>query len=165
MRVVFRADASVNIGTGHIMRCLALAEEMRSRGSIVEFACIPLKGNLIEIIKLAGFMCHTLLHLKDVVYSSGDWLIVDHYGIDAKWETLMRKKFRNIMVVDDLYNRAHNCDVLLDYNFHAMQKVDLYQQWVMKNIKFERLYGSQYVLLNKEFTRLRKYVKLRLIVK
>jgi UDP-2,4-diacetamido-2,4,6-trideoxy-beta-L-altropyranose hydrolase len=46
-----------------------------------------------------------------------DWLVVDHYGLDAEWEKLLRPYSRKIMVIDDLANRSHNADVLLDQNY------------------------------------------------
>ena len=46
-----------------------------------------------------------------------DVLIVDHYGIDVKWESPIRKVVKKIMVIDDLANRKHDCDILLDQNY------------------------------------------------
>lgn len=161
MKVVIRADASVEIGTGHVMRCLTLAEELKNRGAVVEFACVPLTGNLIELIRTEGYVCHVLSKLEALLHAKGDWLVVDHYGIDAAWETLMRKQFNRIFVIDDLYNRIHDCDALLDYNLHAMQEVDLYQQIIVKTSNPKKLYGPQYVLLNKEFTQLRQSLRVR----
>jgi UDP-2,4-diacetamido-2,4,6-trideoxy-beta-L-altropyranose hydrolase len=47
---------------------------------------------------------------------SVDWVIVDHYGIDQKWEKAVRPFCRQIMVIDDLANRSHDCDLLVDQN-------------------------------------------------
>ena len=47
---------------------------------------------------------------------SVDWLVIDHYGIDIRWESRMRDFASHIMVIDDLANRKHDCDVLLNQN-------------------------------------------------
>ena len=49
MKVAFRADASIEIGTGHVMRCLTLADRLRERGATTHFLCRPLDGHLGEI--------------------------------------------------------------------------------------------------------------------
>ena len=55
MNVVFRSDSSVYIGTGHVMRCLALATAMKEHGYSVSFACMPSKNDLIGLIRARGF--------------------------------------------------------------------------------------------------------------
>ena len=55
MKVCIRADASAEIGTGHVMRCLTLAMELRSRGDEVIFVCRELPGNLCDFLEEKGF--------------------------------------------------------------------------------------------------------------
>ena len=51
-----------------------------------------------------------------------DWLIIDHYGIDERWEKKLKHCTRKIMVIDDLSNRNHDCDLLLDQNLVSNYK-------------------------------------------
>ncbi len=60
MVVVFRVDASHTIGTGHVMRCLTLAEELRRCGADCIFVCRGFQGSLIPLIKEMGFMVFRL---------------------------------------------------------------------------------------------------------
>ena len=144
MNVVIRADASLKIGTGHVMRCLTLALELKKQGARVEFICRTHDGNLIEHIQQDGYVVHSLaidarfqqapssLFHADWLGATqngdaelckailerlnADWVIVDHYSIDFKWEKEIRKTAKRIMVIDDLADRKHDCDLLLDQN-------------------------------------------------
>lgn len=141
MRVTIRADASVAIGSGHVMRCLTLARVLRDQGAKVQFASRLLAGNLCDFIASCGFEMH---HLPDSIPAGivdkesmafavdwqrdademrhaarvvQDWLVVDHYGLDAHWERRMRGCAKRILVIDDLANRSHDCEILLDQNY------------------------------------------------
>jgi len=124
MKVAFRADASIEMGSGHVMRCLTLADEPRRRGALVSFVSRELPGNLNRLIEARGFAVHRLpssgddstISLPAVI--EGGWLIIDHYAIGREWEASMRPHVKGIMVIDDLAKRAHECDILLDQNFH-----------------------------------------------
>ena len=177
MKVVFRVDASLQIGTGHVMRCLSLADELRSRGAECHFICREHPGNLIGLIQGRGFaavampadaakfrsgdaMATTHAHwlgcdwqidaeqtLAIVRAIRPDWLVVDHYAIDSRWEEALRPQARRILVIDDLADRAHFCDLLLDQNLgrdtsHYAAKVP--PQCVV-------LAGPRYALLRREF--------------
>jgi UDP-2,4-diacetamido-2,4,6-trideoxy-beta-L-altropyranose hydrolase len=89
-------------------------------------------------------------------YTSGqpaDWLVVDHYALDARWEEAMRPQAKRIMVIDDLADRLHACDLLLDQTF-GRQAAD-YMPLVTEGCAL--LCGSQYALLRPEFAALREY--------
>jgi len=126
VKVVFRADASVELGAGHVMRCLALADTLRARGVATQFISREQPGHLCELIETRG---HALSRLpappadsradaeqSAAAFSAADWLVVDHYGLDATWETALRGQTRRILVIDDLADRPHDCDLLLDQN-------------------------------------------------
>lgn len=144
--VAFRVDASIDIGTGHVMRCLTLADSLRERGANSIFLCRPHLGNLITLIESKGYEVKNLRILNSQIISPEpldsyaawlgegwsvdaeissevlggkifDWIVVDHYALDQKWEKVMRKHCRRLMVIDDLANRSHDCDLLLDQNF------------------------------------------------
>lgn len=169
MNVVIRADAAFEIGTGHVMRCLAMANQFSQEGAVVTFICRNLQGNSISFIQSQGFQVHTLTSnndqdpwrwmeqnwkldaLETIQVIEGlhiDLLIVDHYGLDVKWESELRPFTKKIMVIDDLANRLHDCDLLLDQNYYLNLEVR-YDHVVPKNcVKF---LGPQYVLLRDEF--------------
>ena len=153
MKVVFRADASVKWGTGHVMRCLALAEELQRHGMQVHFTCMEQPGHLIKMIKAQGYPCDTVGLVDAIPPVQGDWLIVDHYQLDFAWEVAMRKKFRHIMVIDDLANRKHDCDILLDQNDY-LQDETRYGPLVPPHcISF---LGPSYALFRREFIQAKK---------
>jgi UDP-2,4-diacetamido-2,4,6-trideoxy-beta-L-altropyranose hydrolase len=125
--VVFRADASVAIGGGHVVRCLALANALQDVGMTCWFA--GLAETLATVPELARSGHHwievsapgnatAMLHaIAAGGPSSCDWLIVDHYRWDAAEESRCRTWARNILVIDDLADRSHDCDLLLDQTY------------------------------------------------
>lgn len=181
MLVVIRADASQTMGSGHIMRCLTLAERLRLEGAEVSFVCRDFPGNLSAYIRDKGFAVHllpsvedsdpesigsedvwletswisdaeeTLLVLRDYP-APIDWLIVDHYGIDHKWEAHIRQWTRKIMVIDDLANRRHDCDMLLDQN---LSEDPLYRYLDLVPKKCKLLLGPLYALIRPQFAEAR----------
>ena len=180
MKFVFRTDSSFEIGTGHVIRCLTLAKELRNREVECVFVCREHDGHLIEKILQEGFRCialnkYTETHeIKDtdgpvlahakwlgVAWLSDaqetiralegkkfDWLVVDHYALDMHWEGLLRPHVKNIMVIDDLADRSHDCDLLLDQNLIANFETR-YQNIVPEHCI--ALLGPQYSLLQPEY--------------
>jgi len=179
--VIFRCDASISIGTGHVMRCLTLAGALRDQGADIAFACREHEGHLCALIGEQGFRVlrlsrpreawapaegqpdhaawlgadwqddadETLSVLGD---SRPDWLIVDHYGIDARWECRLRAQAGKIMAIDDLADRAHDCDLLLDQNLVARQD----QRYEGKTPEgCAHLLGPAYAPLQPDYARLR----------
>src|SRR5699024_12326478 len=134
MRVIFRVDASTKIGTGHVMRCLVLAEQLRKRQAEVRFICCYLPGTLMQFIREQGFEVKPLAyskkdseHSQDMLDAqttveeikqddSIDYLVVDHYKLDYRWERVVKPFVGNLIVIDDLANRRHDCDCLVDQN-------------------------------------------------
>lgn len=149
MRIAIRVDASVASGVGHVMRCRTLAKALSAQGAIVQFICRAHAGNCIETLRGDGFVVTALsaptgntdaaeredyaawlgtsqAHDADETIAALDgpidWMVVDHYGIDADWERRLCAHADRIMVIDDLANRQHDCDLLLDQNYvHGMQ--------------------------------------------
>ena len=186
MLIVFRADASLKIGTGHVVRCLTLADALKARGATCHFICRTHAGHLIDRIRQKGIIVHPLpanqsalgMAASDTVeqpapaawlgatqehdaYETAkslgtlrpDWLIVDHYAIDDQWEQALRPYCGRIMVIDDLADRPHDCDLLLDQNLGRMDK----DYATLVPTHCARLTGPRYSLLRPEFTRLREY--------
>lgn len=178
MKIAVRVDSSVQMGSGHIMRCLTLAEALHEKGAEIRFICREHPGNLCDMVESRGFRVARLpLSMKegsdyaawlgadwetDAAQTAGilkkwgnvDWLIIDHYAIDSRWESRIRKVVAKIMVIDDLANRNHNCDLLLDQNScHAGKSkyVGLVPPGCI------RLIGPKYALLRPEFGKAREH--------
>ena len=174
MNIVFRVDSSIQIGTGHAMRCLTLAKELRKKAN-VQFICRKHKGSLVKQIKSKGFVVYELndavlkknaneLSIVDWLGTTQkqdvqdcapilekikpDWVIVDHYGIDKFWQNNLKKYYNKLLVIDDLANREHNCDLLLDQNFYKDKNLR-YKKLVPSKCK--TLLGPRYALLREEF--------------
>ena len=180
IKILIRADASRSIGFGHVMRCLTLAEELRAQGAMVAFACMDHPGHLMDYIHRKGFTAYNLsigmdtsvaLHGCTVHgraydweadaratcgcmerYGAVDWLIVDHYLLAAPWEFYLRRISGRIMVIDDLADRFHDCDLLLDQNFYLQE--DRYLGLLPGHCKM--LLGPEYAILRKEFREVRQ---------
>lgn len=161
MRWLIRTDSSVQLGAGHVMRCLTLAKRARARGVPVEFICRDLPGALLSEIRASGFTLHSLsAELSDdfaptlaiAATAPVNWLVVDHYGIDAAWERRVRPAVSRILVIDDLANRPHDCDVLLDPNYWP-DAHNRYRNLVP--LECDQLLGPRYLLLRDEFVRVR----------
>lgn len=80
------------------------------------------------------------------------WVVVDHYALAAKWEQICSKLTKRLMVIDDLADRPHHCDVLLDQTY-GRQKAS-YAVHIRKPCQM--LLGTKYALLRPEFVDLRK---------
>lgn len=182
-KFAFRVDASLHIGTGHVMRCLTLADSLRAEGHQCHFICREHPGHLIQKIQDLGFAVHHLPAVSSPVPGSIpatyaqwlgadwttdaqqtldliktlhlDWLIIDHYALDRDWEQFIQRQHPRLtlMVIDDLANRHHHCHLLLDQNL-GRQASD-YAPWVGTECKV--LAGADFVLLRSEFTQLRPY--------
>ncbi|MBP2655030.1 MAG: pseudaminic acid biosynthesis-associated protein PseG [Firmicutes bacterium] len=165
MKVVFRCDASMRLGMGHLMRCLTLATVLFRAGATISFVCrksavdltarlrsrgfeVALIGNedTDEIVPVSEDARETAAILAD--FQQVDWLVVDHYALGADWELVQRKYARNIMVIDDLANRRHDCDILLDQNLFADANMR-YQGLLPDGCR--PLLGPHYALLRQEF--------------
>ena len=185
MKVAFRVDATIEIGAGHFMRCIAIALELQSQGSEVCFIGYELPLHLNEILNQAGIEYHCLgkpklgavscefrnetwpkkLQVQDAIDTqlvlSGhkwDWIICDHYSLDCIWEEEVRNRVKKIMVIDDLANRVHDCDILLDQNFY----VNMNSRYIDKVPNACRtMFGPRYALLRNDFKNLRKELRVK----
>lgn len=163
MNVVIRCDASVNIGSGHVMRCLTLANALASSLTTtanIHFICRAEPGHLASLIEQHGYKV-SLLSAASPLTEAGDarqslavisadcqLLIIDHYALAASYSQQLRQRCHNIMVIDDLADRQHDCDLLLDQNL-VPDAESRYQQRVPEHC--QQLLGPRYVLLRPEF--------------
>lgn len=165
------------------MRCLTLAYELKKHGATIRFISRNLPDHLREMLKVKGMELvsfaskssssqiddlahsawletsqsddaqHTIKALSDQAW---DWLVVDHYAIDTRWESAMRGTAKKIMVIDDLADRQHNCDLLLDQNFYHDQGLR-YEGLIPEQCL--TLLGPSYVLLRSEFVEVKQQLK------
>lgn len=184
MEILIRVDSSSVIGSGHLMRCLTLAQRYRKEGHIVFFICRELEGNLAGLVKEQGFKLHMLpvAEQDDTLVGYAKWLtvtqehdvaetvalmqkigkvdrvVVDSYAIDETWEKIVRPYTNEIFVIDDLANRKHDCDILLDQNFY-LNKEERYKELVPEQCKL--LLGPEHALLREEFYQVKEKMKNR----
>lgn len=166
MKILIRTDASVQYGSGHVVRCLTLADGLKGNGHTVEFICKNINGNLIDLVKSRGYLTYAIGNsfdsdrqfnweddvneVKNAILVKGiyDWIVVDHYLLDSRWELLMKNHCKKLMVIDDLANRNHSCDLLLDQNYEDGSR---YKDLVGDACK--KLLGPKFALLNEAYTK------------
>lgn len=183
MKIVFRVDSSLHIGSGHLYRTLTLAKQLAAQNSevLIYFICRDLYGNSAFLIQQNGFplltipvqeevcsqiervwtdeeILYDVEQTRELLLSIGeiDLLIIDHYGLDKRWENEMKTLSRKIMVIDDLANREHACDILLDQNYYTDQQ-ERYNKFVPPTCL--KMQGPAYSLLRSEFASIRRNLK------
>lgn len=193
MKVAFRADASLQMGSGHVMRCLTLADALKAQGADCHFISREHPGHLLEVIRQRGYKVNSLVAsvqtaqeaIKNIVNAASipqqepphaawlgntwqvdaqetsailtslqpDWLVVDHYALDQRWEEALAPHYRKLLVIDDLADRPHRCNLLLDQNL-GRQPQD-YAGLVPAHCQL--FIGPHVALLRPEFAALRPY--------
>lgn len=169
MNFIFRVDSSVEIGHGHLMRCLVLAKELSKLNVNISFICRDHEGSAHQLILDSGFELH-LLPGKSIDIPSNDyndWLgssqkadveqcnqimsglnvdhiIVDHYSIDIEWES--RAICQNLTIIDDLANRKHVCRFLIDQSL--VNTKSSYNPLIKDNYTY---IGNENIILRDEF--------------
>ncbi len=155
MTAVFRCDASPTIGAGHVVRCRALADALRRDGWSCSFVCADDGDVAIRALAGAG---HELVLLPrrtadDPEALRARWpdgcalLVVDHYDLDAEFETACRGWAERILVIDDLADRAHDCDFIVEQAPTGMTA--RYQNLLPGHCRM--LTGPRYALLRSQF--------------
>lgn len=179
MLAAFRVDSAISIGSGHVMRCLILAQELKKQQADILFITKNHLGNLAQMITEMGFNCsvipcsnidatsnkvphskwlgsnwewdasQTIESIQEFFnFKKIDWLIIDHYGIDAQWETALHKYCQHILVIDDLADREHACDIIVDQNLY----INMQQRYThLVSSHAQILTGPRYSLLRPEF--------------
>lgn len=175
MKVIFRVDISAEIGAGHLMRCVTLATALKESGAQVHFICRSLPEPVRDLLSRQEFG-FTLLDqasrngkkngsppaqsardfqeedsggtIRAIGGVNYDWLIVDHYGLDRQWESILNRRVNHLMVIDDLADREHHCEILLDPTYG--ENSSRYECLVPADCRC--LCGSEFALLRPQFS-------------
>lgn len=125
-KLLLRLDASNMIGLGHLVRTMALVEQLKqiNQNLVVDLATVDWQprlnnsSNAIINHRINLASCHDI---KTIIQHNQQWdvLIVDHYQLSAVWEKQLRSFCKMIVVIDDLANRSHDCDLLVDQNLYS----------------------------------------------
>jgi UDP-2,4-diacetamido-2,4,6-trideoxy-beta-L-altropyranose hydrolase len=172
MNIVFRTDASLQIGNGHVMRCLALANALSDAGASCTFICRTEPGHLVPVIREQGhevicmppqnaesegplFWENDAATTKKILGGrTFDWMVLDHYALDQQYEAAIQSCARRRLVIDDLANREHLCDILIDPNLGRVASD--YKNKIPTGCA---LYvGPRYALLRVEFMHVRNKI-------
>lgn len=163
MKFAFRADASAGLGLGHLKRCMALAHALRNRGAGVHFFLRESDLNGAELVAAQGLSATTLAPIaaqgeaadaaafvravRASPAAQADVVVVDHYGLGARWQRAVRGAFDpRLVAIDDLADRAHDVDVLVDHNLCEATK---YAGHI--GPKTKTLTGPRYALLGPSY--------------
>ncbi|WP_225580911.1 UDP-2,4-diacetamido-2,4,6-trideoxy-beta-L-altropyranose hydrolase [Acidovorax sp. ACV02] len=125
LRVAFRTDASPATGQGHLSRCLALAARLHARGIHCHFVGTETLRYWVAGIEAAGHQTSLIPEglearedaaatLRALGTLRPDWLVIDHYGLDARWHEAVRRAAPRLLAIDDLANRPLAVDAVLD---------------------------------------------------
>lgn len=175
--IIFRVDSGRHIGSGHVYRCLSIADSLKKNFNIV-FVCRDFINNANNEIKRCGFEVSSLncdnSSSEDILpenYSTWlgvsskqdaedtidainnirkpiSWLVVDHYALNCDWETVISKYVSNIFVIDNLANRKHCAAALLDFS-PGFDHKKRYQSLVPKACK--TFFGVDYLQIGENF--------------
>jgi UDP-2,4-diacetamido-2,4,6-trideoxy-beta-L-altropyranose hydrolase len=168
MNIAFRVDSSSKIGTGHVIRCMTLATQLKNLAFNVYFICKPMMGDIVNSIKSKGYDV-ILLNSADRDDESDDFsvnscnsdsqqvidlcsllsldlIILDHYFLNYSWEKAV-KDHSKLMCISDFPAGPRACDILLDSSLsrdHAEYRLDVSSDCLLMT-------GSDYVMVRPEF--------------
>jgi UDP-2,4-diacetamido-2,4,6-trideoxy-beta-L-altropyranose hydrolase len=173
--ILFRVDASnINIGTGHLYRCLNLANELKELSYSVAFVLRALPGNYGDLVKSRGFDLIELAFENVDEYRTAEkhesWLgvswkldakqtinvvnltnakcvIVDHYSLDYRWHKLILETGVKLVSIDDLANRILDCDLLIDQSYQ--RTFSDYSKYIKTKENF--FLGPRFAILGSDF--------------
>tara|TARA_B110000438_G_scaffold280775_1_gene306335 strand:+ start:2096 stop:3130 length:1035 start_codon:yes stop_codon:yes gene_type:complete len=160
-----RVDVTPKIGTGHFFRCLTLTKNLINIFDEIIFITNTNDKNIIELIlenegySIIPYESIDKLHLT--INNSINWnkqsaknfLLIDNYDLDWNFESSVRNIFNKIFVIDDLANRKHDCDLLIDQNYYHDQDIR-YKKLLPESAQI--LIGPKYAIIRNEFKNVKK---------
>ncbi len=166
--IVFRVDGNADLGLGHIMRCLTLANVFNRSGYEILFICCKESKKACQYIEDSQFKIEYILQDGTAEYDANQclnifkninvyMLVVDHYQLDSRWESLVWTREMKLMVIDDLADRHHVCNVLLDSSYGREKN----EYRILTNPECQYLLASDYCLLREEFSNLTEQTRLK----
>jgi UDP-2,4-diacetamido-2,4,6-trideoxy-beta-L-altropyranose hydrolase len=182
LKIAFRADASPKIGSGHVMRCLALADALRRGGDDTLFIARTMPQGLRRRLETAGhpvviappaprtrapdpsdpphadwldadWDADAAAALAALGPDPWDWMAVDHYALDARWAGVIRRNARRILVIDDVADRTLDADLVLDQNLRPEPQARYLPRLATPD-PARLLMGPAFALLRPEFAAL-----------
>lgn len=147
-KAFFRFEASPQIGAGHAIRSCVIADTLREEGWVCTIVTSQQTFDFLE--NLRRFERQDPQNFYDQPESC-DLLVIDNYDLGEGYENHFRAYAQKIMVIDDLANRSHDCDILLDQTYN--RSVEDYKAFVPDHCHI--LTGTDYALLRKDFIKLR----------
>lgn len=155
--LIIRADASTQIGTGHLMRCLALAQAWKDTGGKVAFITVCQSEGLLQRLREEEFDIYPLTHpypdsddwnyTRDILAANPTaWVVLDGYHFDEVYQQRVKESRHDLLVIDDMAHLKHYyADIVLNQNLHAPQLHYSGEPYT------RLLLGTRYVLLRREF--------------
>jgi UDP-2,4-diacetamido-2,4,6-trideoxy-beta-L-altropyranose hydrolase len=157
--LLIRADANAEIGTGHVMRCIALAQAWRDSGGRVGFILAPGGAEIHERLLSEGFEVREVVAeigsaadaaqtVELCTRSAAEWLVLDGYHFSQNYRHRIRSVVPRLLLVDDHGEFApYNCDIVLNTNVYATNAM-----YPDRKGQTRFLLGSRYALLRREFS-------------
>ena len=128
--IIIRTNFNTKVGLGHFFRCKILKEKFEKKNFKVTFIIDNItKSKLTKNINILNLNQKRFNYLEDskLVYEKIKnrdvcLILVDDYRIDFKWEKIFVKKGYIVAIIDDLANRKHYCDFLIDSGWYGKKK-------------------------------------------
>ena len=161
--LIIRADASTQTGSGHLMRCLALAQAWKDAGGEVTFITACQNEGLLQRLQFEGFEVYVLAcshpdpidwnYTKEILATYPDaWVVLDGYHFDEEYQQRVKEIGHQLLVIDDTAHLKHYyADIVLNQNLHAEQLNYYCEPYTCL------LFGTHYVLLRREFLAWREW--------
>jgi UDP-2,4-diacetamido-2,4,6-trideoxy-beta-L-altropyranose hydrolase len=157
MKVLFRADAGVKIGMGHIMRCLALAQTLQDTGTNAFVINSPanqieetLRKNSMSVFQIranTGSDEDIDITVKCAETFNADWLVLDGYHFGPNYQKKLQENGLNTLLIDDVGDDGPDAtDIILNQNIYADETF-----YADRRSESVLLLGCKYVILRKEF--------------
>ena len=153
--LVFRADASAEIGTGHVMRCLALAQAWRDAGGRAIFALRHSTDSIRQKLESEGFACRVLspspqedavLTTTAAAEQGANWVVLDGYAFSNEYKMTLRAAGLKLLCIDDNGENYAFADIILNSNLHAQRAT--YRD-IAPDVRL--LLGPKFALLRRDF--------------